>query len=83
VNSLLDAFSFYDSCHNPQNVCDIMYENENILCAVAKILQSFNNQIFYMVYWCDSFKTFHKGDSQPFDLNHMDSNTGTWLPSFH
>jgi len=35
--------------------------HENIfICAVAKIFQSFNNQIFYMVYWCDSFKTFHR-----------------------
>jgi len=59
-----------------------MYENENIFaCAVAKILQISNNQIFYMDYRCDSFKTFHKGDEKPFDLNHLECNTGTWLPS--
>ena len=84
MNSLLDAFNFYDSYHKPHKVCNIMYENENIfVCAVAKILQSSNNQIFFMLYWCDSFKTFHKGDREPFDLNHVDCSTGTWLPSFN
>jgi len=61
-----------------------MYENENIfVCAVPKILQSSNNHIFKMDYRCDSFKTFHKGDRQPFDLNQVEYNTGTWLPSFN
>jgi len=50
VNSLLDPFNFYDSYHNPQKVCDIMYENENIfVCAVAK---------FFKVPTIKSFKWF-------------------------
>ena len=61
-----------------------MYENETIfVCAMAKTPKSFNNEILYMVYLCDSFITFHKGDRQPFDLNHIECNTGTWLQGFN
>ena len=84
MNSPLDVFNIYGSYRHPHKVCNIMYEKENnIVCAVAKVLQSSNNQIFYMVYWCDSFKTFHKCDRQLFDLNHVNCNTGTWLASFN